>query len=50
MDRITNVKSWRTPISEMKAVSLQLVVDVNIFKAFSCIPKGTGAVKEKSYY
>lgn len=46
MHRITNGKLWRTPISEMEAISLKFVVDLKVFKAFSLIPRGTGAVQE----
>lgn len=46
MHRITNGKLWRTPISEMEAISLKFFVDLKVFKAFSLIPRGTGAVQE----
>lgn len=48
MHRITNGKLWRTPISEMEAISLKLVVDLNVFKALSFIPKGPRAVQENN--
>lgn len=48
MHKITNMKLWKIPISELEVISLNFVVDLNVFNAFSFIPKDTGTVKENN--
>lgn len=48
MQKLTNVKLWRTSISELEAMNLNFVVDLNVFNALSFVPKGTETVKDNN--